>query len=47
MLSAIILFICLLILCVIDDNPDIPVSTTKPSALAKYYQTADFKRRKD
>lgn len=47
MLSAIILFICLLILCVIDDNPDVPIRTTKLNALDKYYQTADFKRRKD
>lgn len=47
MLSAIILFICLLILYVIDDNPDVPIRTTKLNALDKYYQTADFKRRKD
>lgn len=47
MLSAIILFICLLILYVIDDNPDVPIKTTKLNALDKYYQTADFKRRKD
>lgn len=47
MLSAIILFICLLILCVIDDTPDLPIRTTKLSALDKYYQTIDYKRRKD
>lgn len=47
MLLAIILFICLLILCVIDDNPDIPIRTTKLNSLNKYYQTADSKHRKD
>lgn len=41
MLSAIILFICLLILCVIDDNPDVPIRTTKLSALNRYYQTTN------
>lgn len=47
MLLAIILFICLLILCIIDDFPDLSVRTTKLSALDKYYQTTDSKRRKD
>lgn len=47
MLLAIVLFICLLILCIIDDFPDLPVRTTKLSALDKYYQTTDSKRRKD
>ena len=47
MLLAIILFICLLILCVIDDNSDVPIRTTKLSALDKYYQTIDYKHRKD
>lgn len=47
MLLAINLFIYLLILCVIDDNSDVPMRTTKLSALDKYYQTIDYKRRKD
>lgn len=47
MLSAILLFICLLILCIIDDNSDVPMRTTKLSVLDKYYQTIDYKRRKD
>lgn len=47
MLSAISLFICLLILCVIDNSPDVPIRTTKLSALNKYYQTTDSKIRKD
>lgn len=47
MSSAIILFVCLLILCIIDDNPDLPIRTTKLNALDKYYPVADSKRRKD
>ena len=47
MSSAIILFICLLILCVIDDNSDVPMRTTKLSALDKYYQATDSKHRKE
>lgn len=43
MLLAIILFICLLILCVIDDNPDLPIRTIKLNALNRYYQTANSK----
>lgn len=41
MLLAIILFICLLILCVIDDTPDLPIRTTKLNALNRYYQTTN------
>lgn len=47
MSSAINLFIYLLILCVIDDNSDVPIRTTKLSALDKYYQTIDYKHRKE
>lgn len=43
MVLAIILFIFLLILCVIDDFPDLPIRTTKLSALNKYYQTENSK----
>lgn len=54
MVLAIILFIFLSILCVIDDFPNIPIRTTKLSALNKCYQTENSKnvnliakRRKD